>query len=462
MKRETKILLAILILALILRIIFVYSTPVLWWDETVYANLGYDLSIGKDYSFAGDWSDFVPGGMWPKAGFRAPLLPYLLSIIYFFNLNSLILLITPILGMLSVLLVYFFAKTLFDERVGLYSAFFLALIPIHVYFSGRLLADVLFTLLVLLTLFSFWRGYELGYKKCKIMFGFFFALALLAKYTALWLIPVFFIYLLIRDKSLRFIKDKYLGYSIIIFFIVLLPLFIYSYNTYGHMFGSFIHGFKASSYWGGVQNWNFYLTEVWSNYSVIFILFVFSLIYLIFSGKYKNKEVYLLVLFILIFVASASYMPHKEHRYILCVVPAVCILAGLFASRINPNKIVILAITALLLITLFSIFYLEFRDSRNSTNSCFLQAMNLLKNSSAEKIISDSSSIVYYYTKKSTSYYPNPWNSQSRDSNSLLLFSDFDMSLSNENNRLIKTDLDSNFKQVFECDNRTFVYQKLK
>ena len=91
MKRETKILIVLFIIAFIIRGIFVFVTPVKIWDETVYANLGYDLSHNPlDYSVANNgWSDFIPSGgdafyAWPKMGFRAPLLPYILSLFYLF------------------------------------------------------------------------------------------------------------------------------------------------------------------------------------------------------------------------------------------------------------------------------------------------------------------------------------------------------------------------------------------
>ena len=97
MKRETKLLILLFIIAFIIRSIFVFSTPMQIWDETVYANLGYDLSNNLlDYSVANNgWSDFIPSGgdnfyAWPKMGFRAPLLPYLLMPLYLFHLNFLV------------------------------------------------------------------------------------------------------------------------------------------------------------------------------------------------------------------------------------------------------------------------------------------------------------------------------------------------------------------------------------
>ena len=97
MKKENKILITLFVFTFILGTVFVFSTPLKIWDETVYANLGYDLSNNPlDYSVKDNgWSDFIPFDgdtfySWPKMGFRAPLLPYLLSPLYLFNLNFLV------------------------------------------------------------------------------------------------------------------------------------------------------------------------------------------------------------------------------------------------------------------------------------------------------------------------------------------------------------------------------------
>jgi len=86
--KKNKWLIIILGLALIVRILFSFSMPIPLWDETIYLNLGEDLSQNPlDYSFSNGWSDYIPSGGdnfygYPKAGFRAPLLPYIISIFF--------------------------------------------------------------------------------------------------------------------------------------------------------------------------------------------------------------------------------------------------------------------------------------------------------------------------------------------------------------------------------------------
>lgn len=257
MKNINKALILILILSFIIRMAFAFASPVKWWDEAVYANLGYDLSKNlSDYSFANNgWSDFIPDDSWPHAGFRAPLLPYFFSIFYFFKLDYLITFLMPFIGTLSVFLTYILGKKLFNEEAGIYSAILLAFLPLHVFYSGKMLTDVFATFFIVLAFISFWKGYEEHNNKHKILFGFFLALSILARYSSLWVMPIFPLYILIRDRSLAFLRERYNWYSVLAFFLPIIPWLIYSLYEYGGMFGAFIHGFKAASYWGGVQPW---------------------------------------------------------------------------------------------------------------------------------------------------------------------------------------------------------------
>jgi asparagine N-glycosylation enzyme membrane subunit Stt3 len=438
------------------------------WDETVYANLGYDLSNNLlDYSVANNgWSDFIPSGgdnfyAWPKMGFRAPLLPYLLMPLYLFHLNFLVIFFIAIIGAFSVCLVYLLGKKLFNEKVALYSAILFLLIPLHIIYSAKILTGVLFTFFVLLTFFSFWKGYEENNKKHKVLFGIFLALALLSRYTALWIMPIFLLYFLARDKSLKFLKDKYLWYSILAFFGTLIPWFIYGIFEYNNPIGAFIHGAKASAYWGGLQSWHFFFDYWWQMFSIIGIIFVIALIYILYKKEFFKKEVYLLLIWFAFFLGMAIYMPHKEDRFILAIVPTIALISGYFIDKIKKYKKLILI--GIILITLFSLssqFYATYNNSYTDTNKCFLEGNKFLENAGENSvIITDESSVVYYYTKKETRFYPNPWSyetlknwikSSYSDKEVYVLFGDYIIKPEEEYNQ-IKEDLESNSEKVFEC-----------
>ena len=456
MKNQTKIALIIFITSLIIRIIFVFSSPTPYWDETVYANIGYDLSRNPfDYSLQkSGWSDFIPASddfnyNWPKLGFRAPLLPYSLSLLYLLNLDFFISFFMPIIGALSAVLVFYLGKKLFNQQAGVYSAVIFSLIPLHVIFSSKILTDAYATFFIILSFISFYKGYEENNKTFKIFFGFFLALALLARYTVLWIIPVFFFYFLIKDKFLKFLKDKYLWFAVLIFFLTLSPWFIYGISEYNNPFGAFIHGVRAASYWGGTQSWSFFFQYSWEALSIIAPIFLFSLFYIFYKKQIIKKQIYLLFIWFLFFLIIAMLMPHKETRFLMPIIPSICLLTGFALDKIKKYKnLVFVLIIIILFVSLSSLFIKDYNRSYTNTNKCFLQANTFLKSQGNIKIVTDQSSIVYYLTKQETMYYP-PINLIPE--NYHILFSDYGMPLFNEENQKIKEELDSNFKKIFEC-----------
>ncbi|MEK6915967.1 MAG: glycosyltransferase family 39 protein [Nanoarchaeota archaeon] len=414
--KENRVLILVIILALIIRIGFTFVSPIKFWDETVYVNLGHDLSINPlDYSFANHgWSDFVPGGLWPKAGFRPPLLPYILSLFYLFKIDFLIDFLIPVVGALTVALVYLLGHKLFNKKVGLYSASLLAFVPVHVLYSGKVLNDVLATFFIVLVIYCFIKGVEENSKKYKIIFGFVLAVALLSRYTILWVMPLFPIYLLIRDKSFRFVRDKDLWLAILVFFLTLVPLFFYGLASYGNPLGAFIHGFKASTYWGGVQAWYFFLRYGWYMLSIVSVLFIVSLAFLCYSKKYKYKQIYLLLIWFWFFFLMVSIMPHKEDRFILPIIPAICLICGFFIAKIKRyEKIVFILIIGFLLFTNFQSFNSNIATYYNTNTKCFLKTMDQLNNIKEDFVtLSENPSLIYYFTHKESAFYPDNLNEQ--------------------------------------------------
>lgn len=475
MKNEYKIVLMLFAIALAIRLLFVFASPVKIWDETVYANLGYGLSRNPfDYSFANNgWSDFVPGG-WPKAGFRAPLLPYTLSVFYFFKFDLLVEFLVPLIGALSIIFIFILAKNMFDKKVALYSAAFLSFLPLHVYFSGKILTDVFSTFFVILAVIFFWRGFERKETKSKLLFGIFLALSILARYTNLWLIPVFPFYLILKNRNLSFMKDRLVWLMIVLFFTTLSPWFIYGTLTYGNPLGAFDHALTAASYWGGVQPWYFFFENAFFMFSILSIVFVISLFYIISNKKTrKDHRIIFLLLWFLVIFASASIMPHKEDRFLMSLTPPLVIISALFVGNLVKYKKMVFGLTVVLLALSSGWLLINvYRGSYTQVNRCFLESnvfLNSVENNSV--VITDESSIVYYYSKKETHFYPRSFSLDSirdlvdknyRGRPTYILFSEYDMPLEKPENMKIKNVLDSNFEIVHKCPenrNLSLVYK---
>lgn len=475
MKREYKILLGLFVVAVTIRVPFVFVSPVKTWDETVYANLGYDLSNNPfEYSFENNgWSDFVPGA-WPKAGFRAPLLPYTLSVLYFLKLNFLVEILMPVVGAISIIFIFILAKEMFNEKVALYSSLFLTFLPLHVMYSGKILTGVFSTFFIILSVLCFWLGFEKGKSKYKLLFGIFLGLSLLARYTLLWVIPIFPLYLIIKNRGVSFLRDKFLWSSVGLFLLVLLPWFTYGIIEYNTPLGPFIHALKAASYWGGTQPWYFFFQHSLQMFSVLSIIFLVSLIFIASNkGIRNNSSVSFLLLWFFIFFISASTMLHKEDRFLLPLAPPFVVISALFLEKSRKYKKLMTLSIILLLICSISFQFVILRYLYNTKiNICFLRATQFLEDTPENSVIlTEESPIIYYYTKKETHFYPSPpslpdlrnlVDSYYNGRPVYVLFTEYDMPLENPKHRATKEVLDSSFEIILRCPeggNSSLVYK---
>jgi len=466
MKRVNKILLFLFLVALIIRITFLYSFLVKIWDETVYVNLGYDLSKNPfDYSFDRLWSDYVPID-WPKAGFRPPLLPYTLSVLFYLNLDSLIDLLLPIIGASSVILVFLLAREMLNEKNAIYSAIFLTVLPVHAYFSGRILTDVFSTFFIILTALFFWKGFEKGEIKYKILFGFSLALCILSRYTSIVMIPIFIFYLIIKNKNLLFLKDKFLWLSVGLFFLTLSPWFFYGINTYNNPLGPFIHSIRLASYLGGMEPWYFSFLYLFFGASVISIIFIISLIFIILNKKIRNlPAVLFLIIWFSINFIFILITPHKETRYILPIVAPLVIISSLFLNTLKKYRKQFLNLTILLLIisVLISLTYTYQINFNDQKNYCFLKANEFLKNlPNNSLVITDESTTVYYYSKKATHFYPYPFSLDNLRNLINTYYINKSVYILSIDTSYTSRILDNNFDIIYRCPeygNISFIYK---
>jgi len=384
--------------------------PIKWWDETVYANFGYWLQNHPlDYSFHG-WGDRVFSWV-GKAGFRPPLISYLIATVDFitglnqFFVNPLM----PLIGALGVVFLFYLAKKLFNEKIAIYSALLMIFIPVYVFLSGKLLNDILVTTLTVLTFLSFWLGFEEQNKKFQLLTGFFLGLSVLAKYTALIIVPTLFIFLLLKNRNFHFIFEKKILVSSLIFLITLSPLFIYSYFTYGNVLGAFIHGSEGAFYWGGVQPWYFIFSQSIEMFSATIAIFLIGMYVIIKNFKIKNSNILFLLTWFVVFAIAFSTIPHKETRFFLPLVPAFCIISVIGVDSFKKNQKIILSVILIIVIgsTAYGL-YSNYRNEDSKPVYCFLQSTNFVKQTENNAVIfTDNSPIVYYYAHRESPFYSN-------------------------------------------------------
>lgn len=152
-------------------------------------------------------------------------------------------LVSPIFGSLSLILIYFIARKLFDSRIALYSAIFAAFIPLNVYHSTTAHIDMAAAFFVLLSVFFMIMG---KFHLSAIAFG----LSVLGRINSIFIAP-FLIFM-----AFRLYSGKRIFYRLISFFLIALlivsPWYARNYtllhNPVWPFMNSFFGGYYSTSH----------------------------------------------------------------------------------------------------------------------------------------------------------------------------------------------------------------------
>jgi len=189
---------SLFLISMVLRLIN-YTKLSTYVDEMIYYNQAYSI-------LSYNWS-------WPFEDMQAnpPFIPYVLAILtYLFGGGLEVFRLVSILaGSLSVYVMYFLGKKLFNRRVGILSAILLTFSSYHILYSKIIMLESTVIFFILTSIYYFYKSCD---KKRDIKYacisGVFVGLATITKWVGLLLYPVFFIYILWTKKSFRSLLNK--------------------------------------------------------------------------------------------------------------------------------------------------------------------------------------------------------------------------------------------------------------
>jgi|GEM_PF-1988751 len=325
-------LLSIFIVGFISRVFFI-GTGSLWPDEALYLFISRNLASDPMALHNIDGKLFF---------YNPPLFLYVLSILFQVFSNSAVLaarFLNTLLGALTILLVYRIGKNQFGEGVGIIAAILLAVNPLHLWTSSRILMDIPVTFLIYLAIYFLSEGK-------KAFFYISAAASCLTKYPALPLLVLPFL------KEAR-IKNSPKFYSLLYFLgIGLMSLFIaLKVKPNMGILTELLRFFAFPNYREMINETSFFL----SNIILVLSLFGFFLCV-------KNKKFNPLVLWFLLFGAARFFLPwmaFRMSRYTLPLYPALILLAsygGLEMVRYLRKKFATRSLTINLLFASF-LFY---------------------------------------------------------------------------------------------------------
>jgi len=221
-KNSFYILLAILIIAFIIRFKNIGINAAVWWDEADYLTLAKNYGLGLPEQ-AAPW--------------RARMIPMFLGIFYFFGANEwFIKFIQASVSVLGIYLTFLIGKTFFNKKVGLITALMLTVYHESIFWTARISMGTYAIVIWALIAYLFWKGYPNCNKKYLLIAGGLYSFGIYAYDTIGFLILFLLAYLLITER-LTFLKKKQFWFFVLGAVIVFVPLASYHYVEFHGYFG---------------------------------------------------------------------------------------------------------------------------------------------------------------------------------------------------------------------------------
>jgi outer membrane protein assembly factor BamB len=312
-------------------------------DEQTYSQWAYHMIKSGDYV-----TPYAFGGLAVWIG-KPPLYMWLMSIGYqaFGVSNVVTRLWSPIFGALTLVLVYFLGKKLYNRVVGFVSSIVLATFTTFFLFARHAMTDVVFVFFIVASIYFFILS-EQSHENSQyvILSGLFFGLALLTKQVEALLIPLtVFAYTVVKRRSIRFLLTKHFTAFWGIGLLILTPWIGYMFLSFGSNFWSwfvvycgFMRTFSPlEGHAGGAL---FYFSYLANNERLWAILLPFATGLCAFNFVFKRSKADTLILawigvVFLVFTIAQT----KLSWYILPAFPAFAIAISSFLFHIaNKSK----------------------------------------------------------------------------------------------------------------------------
>lgn len=319
------------------------------WDESIYAEVSKNILKSHDLITL-HWQKDKP---WFE---KPPLYLWLTAITYWaFGISEFTArLWSALSGIVGVIGVYIFGKTLFDRQTGLVAALVLISTVHWVFMSRNGTLDVMVATLCMLALYFFYLAKE--NRKSWFWVGVFLGFAFMTKGVVVVVALAAMLLFALVESLVTSDYKKYLNKNIFVFFLsfflIVLPWHAASYLVHGRDFIDlyfFYHIFERTKGIEGHKNewyWYFIVIKHWFRHWFVFL--IPALIYFFFKilREIKNKRVYLrrqgkeclseilLIVWALVTLVIFSLSVSKIQWYIIPIYPALALIVARFVSRL--------------------------------------------------------------------------------------------------------------------------------
>lgn len=342
-KKEFVFLAIILISNAVTLVYFFDANKGYWWDETVYLGLARNLFEDKGYQ--------INTG---QETFRAPLFPFMISGIWkIFGFSETVIRLLPIIFALgSALIVYFFAKKLYNVEIALWAVLIISTTPMLIFFSEKFLTESLFIFLSAVSLYSLYIATEEKKYFYYIVSGIFISLSFLTRYPGFLLGIVYILYpLLTKKKPKTLIKNKFYILGIISLLVILSPWLFFNYQNSGSPIEFLFVQLETVGPEFYSAPWYFHFRHWLEIFGLIGFFAVPGILKMFSARKNPDKLILLISIAALIFL---MLLARKEQRYLISfLVPFSIIFSiGIYEFRKWFGSKKIVPLIAIILISL--------------------------------------------------------------------------------------------------------------
>ena len=309
------------------------SEPLWIADERTYAQWAFHMIKNGDYLnpwAAGEFSFYIA---------KPPLNMWFMSLAYqVFGINNFSMRIwSALFGDLSLIAVFYLGKKLYNSYVGFLSAIVLGTFTSFFVLARHAMTDVPFVFFSLVSIYFFVQSEKTeNFTRFAVLGGLFFGLALMTRQVAALLIPlIIFVYLVLTNRSIRFLFSKrfvlFLGIGLGVFS----PWLMYMILSFGrdfwqpYFFQSVIMR-SVAPVEGHFGDYLFYLSNFVHNENFLWVILLpFAAGASAIKGISKRSKADLLTLvWMLTVLLVFSLAQTKIYFYLLPAFPAFAIAIG--------------------------------------------------------------------------------------------------------------------------------------
>ena len=306
------------------------SGPLWATDEQTYSQWAFHMFKSGDYTTPWAFGDLL---MWIG---KPPLFMWLMSLAYqvFGVTNFAARFWSALFGTLSLVVVFYLGKKLYNVQVGFISALVLGTFTTFYVFARHAMLDVTFVFFILASIYFLVLSEKgEGVNRYVALGGLFFGLAFMTKQVAAFLIPlIVFAYFAATGKGIRFLFTKRFAVFWTLALLMVAPWMIYMAFSFGQDFWQSFFVFSgimraSTAIEGHAGGYLFYLSYLANNENLVWVILLpFSAGLCAFNAVIKrSKGDTLVIAWMAIVLVVFTLIQTKLEWYILPAFPAFAI-----------------------------------------------------------------------------------------------------------------------------------------